>query len=322
MEESSKQLLMALRELESFAGRFGRFKEDWSCALESLVKQGFIMADNPYCLTEQGQELSDEIKRQQPPMWYWYRDFYLACSDSAAHAIFCERLYGKNLCQHGFADIAQLRKLLEVLDLNEGDVVLDIGCGNGLISEYIFDHAKAHVYGIDYVPEAIAQAKARTGDKQSLLTFEEGNLDEIGYPADSFDGIVSIDSMYMATDLTATIGQMASALKPSGRMAFYYSHVAGDASDDGLRSLLPENTPLGLALKANGLEFKTWDYTESDYAHAKLKKELAEELRDEFEQEGNLFLYKNRAGEAKGVMGDIESGLSVRYLYLANMGAD
>jgi hypothetical protein len=47
-------------------------------------------------------------------MYDWYTRYYVATRDSAAHAALCERVYGRNFAQHGFADMAQLDKLLEV----------------------------------------------------------------------------------------------------------------------------------------------------------------------------------------------------------------
>ncbi len=41
---------------------------------------------------------------------------------------------------------------MEALRLRSGDRVLDLGCGNGMIAEYISDRAAAHVMGLDYIP--------------------------------------------------------------------------------------------------------------------------------------------------------------------------
>jgi hypothetical protein len=40
----------------------------------------------------------------------FYTDFYAATEHSRAHAEFCERVFGANLCQHGFADMAQIKR--------------------------------------------------------------------------------------------------------------------------------------------------------------------------------------------------------------------
>ena len=66
-------------------------------------------------------------------------------------------------------DMAELGKMLDCLDLKSGDAVLDLGCGAGVISEYISDQTDAAVTGIDYAATTIAAATARTQDKRSRL---------------------------------------------------------------------------------------------------------------------------------------------------------
>ncbi len=95
----------------------------------------------------------------------FYNAFYAAVEHSQAHHLFCERVFGKDLCQHGFMDIRQLELLLSVVQLDSSCRVLDLGCGNGLIAEYLSDKTGAHVTGLDYIAQAIQQARARTVSK-------------------------------------------------------------------------------------------------------------------------------------------------------------
>ena len=66
-------------------------------------------------------------------MFDFYTCFYQAVASSAANAEYCERVYGRNLCQHGFADLAHLDHLIQVSGISAGTRVLDLGCGNGMI---------------------------------------------------------------------------------------------------------------------------------------------------------------------------------------------
>jgi SAM-dependent methyltransferase len=250
-------------------------------------------------------------------MWSWYRKYYQATADSRANATFCERLYGRNLGQHGFADMAQLERLLELTVPGPGQRVLDLGCGQGAMAEYISDRTGAHVTGIDYIPEAICQALERIEGKRHRLDFQVGDMARIHLPPGSFDLILSIDTLYF-TGLRETVGQLKDLLKPGGQMGILYSHGADPSTPIAVfrrETLPPERTPLGEALRYHGLPFRTWDLTADDYRHAQRKKRIAEELRAEFEAEGHLFLYENRHGEAEGVMAAIEAGAHARYLY-------
>ena len=67
----------------------------------------------------------------------FYNEFYARAEASQAHARFCERVYGMNLCQHGMADLAQLELLVSGLEVAAVDHVLDVGCGTGHITEYL-----------------------------------------------------------------------------------------------------------------------------------------------------------------------------------------
>ncbi len=80
-----------------------------------------------------------------------------------ANAEYCERVYGRNLCQHGFAELPHLDHLIQVAGIAAGSRVLDLGCGNGMIAEYIADQTAAHVTGIDFIERAIQDARGAHG---------------------------------------------------------------------------------------------------------------------------------------------------------------
>ncbi|RPI32399.1 MAG: class I SAM-dependent methyltransferase [Chloroflexota bacterium] len=303
--------------LEEAARYFRRFRLDWGEAYLSLAQKGLLaQVEGDHRLTPAGVVAAVRLRRERPPIYYWYRDYYIATATSQANAIFCERAYGKDLCQEGFMDMEQLALLLDLLHLAPGDRVLDLGCGNGMIAEYISDTTGAYVEGMDYIPEAVEQATARTWEKRQRLAFQVGNLDSIPYPDRSFDVILSADTLYMPNDLDATVAKMKQILRPGGKMGIFFSHALWGQPVAGKEALLPENTPLGKALQANGLSFKSIDLTQADLRHAQAKGPVAEELKTAFEAEGNSFLYAIRHGEAVDVMAAIQSGMQVRYLYL------
>jgi SAM-dependent methyltransferase len=253
-----------------------------------------------------------------PAMKEFYDRFYAALVRSQAHAEFCERVFGRNLCQHGFATMAQVDKLIEVTQLLPGQCALDLGCGNGMIAEYVSDNTGAHVTGLDYIDEAIRQAQELTASKSDRLSFQVGDITALDLGSGVFDLIISIDSIYFSQDYSRTIRELATALKPGGQMAFYYSQgrepwVPVEEFDK--ESILPDHTPLAVALQANHLPYETWDFTEDDYRIAKLRYEVLTELKPRFEAEDNLFIYENRIGDAQGIRQAIEEGLHKRYLY-------
>lgn len=249
----------------------------------------------------------------------FYNNFYRATQTSAAHASFCQRVFGLDLCQHGFADVGQLDALLAAASVRPNHHVLDVGCGSGLIAEYMAERSGACVSGLDFAPEAIRQAKARTNGKGERLAFFEGDINDLRLPANAYDVITSIDSIYFSQDYVATIAALKQALRPGGRLAFYYSFGREPwvpVADFPAAQLPAFKTPLACALHANGLAFVTLDFTADEYRLATLRKNVLNGLRAQFEAEDNLFLYENRLGDANGISQAIQEGLHRRYLYV------
>jgi cyclopropane fatty-acyl-phospholipid synthase-like methyltransferase len=252
----------------------------------------------------------------------FYTAFYAAIECSRAHALFCERVFGKDLSQHGFADGHQLDLLLHVLNMQPGQQVLDLGCGNGRISEYISDRTGAYVTGLDYIPEAVDRARKRTAAKSERLAFIEGDINRLELSARAFDVVLSIDSIYFSTDYASTIRNLKAALRSRGQMGIFYSYGREPwvpVADFPKEKLPPDETPLAEALGENGLTWKTWDLTKQDYELAKKRKAVLEELKPQFEAEGIMFIYENRHGDAEGIRQAIEDGLQARYFYYIKM---
>ena len=249
----------------------------------------------------------------------FYENYFAAVEHSEAHRAFCESVFGKDLGQHGFADLEQLELLIEVTGLGSDQHVLDLGCGNGMIAEYLSDCTGAHVTGLDYIPLAIEQAKARTVAKSERLAFEVGDINRLELPPDSFDLMLSIDTIYFSEDYAATIRGLKAALRPGGRMAIFFSYGREPwvpIEEFPAEKLPPGKTPLAEALEANGMSFRSWDLTAQEYRLALRRKEVLAELKPRFEAEGNLFIHENRSGDAEGFSRAIEAGLHARYLYL------
>jgi cyclopropane fatty-acyl-phospholipid synthase-like methyltransferase len=250
----------------------------------------------------------------------FYTSFYARAEHSPAHHCFCESVFGMDLCQHGFADMHQLDLLMQVLQLSAGKKVLDVGCGTGMITEYLSDQTNAQITGLDFISEATDQARQRTAAKADRLKFLTGDINDLQLEANDYDAILSIDSIYFSNDYAGTVRSLITARKPGGQLAFLYSHgrepwIPVDQFD--AETIQPDKTPLAEALLVNNLCYRTWNLTQQDYALAQRRKAVLLDLKPVFEKEGNLFIYENRMGDAEGIMQAIEVGLHARYLYVA-----
>ncbi|MFC1852728.1 class I SAM-dependent methyltransferase [candidate division CSSED10-310 bacterium] len=111
---------------------YGEELLDWTAAFKTLTKNQMLKEKNGvYLLTKQGIEraykLIAGIESSQ---------FALKCEKSKTYSEFCERVHYQDLCQNNMIDMEQL---IEVLNLSPDNRVLDVGCGIGIITEYISD---------------------------------------------------------------------------------------------------------------------------------------------------------------------------------------
>ena len=159
-------------------------------------------------------------------MFDFYTRFYQAVASSAANAEYCERVYGRNLCQHGFADLSHLDHLIQVSEISAGTRVLDLGCGNGMIAEYIADQTGAHVTGIDFIERAVGDAQARTAPKRERLEFRVMDMSRLDFPPASFDVVIAIDTLYF-TDIYETLQPVIPMFRPGGRLAAFFDQSCG-----------------------------------------------------------------------------------------------
>jgi cyclopropane fatty-acyl-phospholipid synthase-like methyltransferase len=241
------------------------------------------------------------------------KPYYLRSEQSPAFIRYCERVYGGMLNQFGTADMEQLALLLDVLRLHPGLHVLDAGCGTGATTRYLADKSGARFVGIDIAEPAIARAKELAEANPDQLAFKVGTMDAMDFSPESFDAVVVIDSLYFCKDLAATIRQFLKILRTGGQMGLFYTHILESPES----SLAAGETKLGAALRANGVTFDVHELSESDRRFWQRSKDVAEDMRLDFEAEGNADLM--HLGETDAMLDLLQKGNHARYLYHARV---
>jgi ubiquinone/menaquinone biosynthesis C-methylase UbiE len=96
--------------------------------------------------------------------------------------------------------------------------VLDVGCGTGyLLRELLSRYPDAEqLVGIDAAPAMVKTANAIAQDDR--LTFVAGVAEQIGYPDETFNLIVSTTSFDHWSDQQAGLRECARVLCPGGRL--------------------------------------------------------------------------------------------------------
>jgi cyclopropane fatty-acyl-phospholipid synthase-like methyltransferase len=207
---------------------------------------------------------------------------------------------------------------VRVSGIAAGSRVLDLGCGNGMIAEYISDQTGAHVTGVDFVQRAIDDAQARTAGKPDRLAFHVMDMARLDFPRASFDVIISIDTLYFG-DVYETLLHALPLLRPGGRLAAFFAECCPPNTPletYAREQILPDGTRLAQALKRLGLPYRTWDYTEQMLAHVRRRQPVLQALKSQFEAEGHKFLYTSHLAEANGTERALVNGAGGRYLYL------
>ena len=285
---------------------FRRFALDLTSVFPTLKIKGLVQEiKGERTLTQKGKKIADELRILRPPIYYWYRDFYSAVETSRAFDEYSRRVFGANFGQHGFSDISQIQKMLDLLKLDNSSRVLDIGCGNGKMAEYISDLIQASVTGIDYIPEAIEQAMKSTRNKRELLRFRVANLEFLDFAPESFDAVIAVDTIFFGRNMAATISGLNRLLKPGGKMAVFNGNY--------------QEKEFLKALADNNLTYQVYDLSMEHIQHMLLKHQVAKELESAFAAEGDSFIWKNLMAESFSDLNyrkqpDYDPGK--RYLYI------
>lgn len=278
---------------------------EYPALINALLEQGLIEGQaDAFELTPAGEALMGWLAQQYSLHAWFYNEYYQAVQHSPAHALFCERVYGQDLSQHGMADMAQLHAALDELQVAAGMTWLDFGCGDGRITEYIAAATGVVGVGLDIADQAIRLALARTQARRERLHFYCADIDkqpDFELPG-KFDRILAIDSLFFVRDQLAVTRWLIQQLAPRGRLGVFYicpPHLgAGD-------------TPLAQALDSLAVPYRVRDFSAHNTEHWLKKKQTLIELEPMFKAEGNEFLFKNRWAECDGLEN------FHRYLYLA-----
>ena len=93
--------------------------------------------------------------------------------------------------------------------LSDGDDVLDVGCANGFSTVRYAELKRVRVRGIDYIPEMIAEAKARAAREHDHLLgqveFDVDNILSLRESSGRYDKVVAVRVLINLSDLARQV---------------------------------------------------------------------------------------------------------------------
>jgi ubiquinone/menaquinone biosynthesis C-methylase UbiE len=108
--------------------------------------------------------------------------------------------------------------MLEYLDIQPGDYILDMGCGEGFYS-MIFDQLyDCKVMAVDYDDGIMGLAKGWLKDSKKI-TFEKGDICNLRFADNTFDKIVCTEVLEHIVDHEKATSELYRVLKPGGTLA-------------------------------------------------------------------------------------------------------
>lgn len=125
------------------------------------------------------------------------------------------------------------------MDLRAGEVILDLGCGNGWATRMLAGITGGQAIGIDGAANMIDRAK-KLSTHYPDISFKHAQFESLPVENAAVNRVFSMEALYFSLDLSAAINEVHRVLKPGGRaeiiIGFYRENTisAGWADELGV----------------------------------------------------------------------------------------
>lgn len=133
--------------------------------------------------------------------------------------------------------IHEFKELIKGLSISKEDIILDLGCGNG-IETLILGKGCKKIYGIDVLKEDLIKAKLRSHYMKKKINseFRLTKIEYAGFQSDFFDKIFSICVLEHINNYIEVLKECYRILKKGGQMIFSVDSL-GTINDEKIISL-------------------------------------------------------------------------------------
>lgn len=109
-------------------------------------------------------------------------------------------------------------QLCETMDIRGGSRVLDVACGTGNAA-LAAARRNCDVTGLDFSDALLEQARQRAEAEHLDVTFQQGDAENLQFPDNSFDVVVSTFGVAFTPDHQKTASEMLRVCRPGGKIA-------------------------------------------------------------------------------------------------------
>ena len=105
--------------------------------------------------------------------------------------------------------------------INEGESILDIGCGSGVDTIFAakMTGPTGKVVGVDLMTEMLQRAKENLSlTNLDNVTYEEASAERLPFPDKNFDVVISNGAFNLVLDKAKALSEVFRVLKPGGRL--------------------------------------------------------------------------------------------------------
>lgn len=112
----------------------------------------------------------------------------------------------------------EVRLVLDEVDARPRQKILDVGCGDGIWTNYLAANSKADVHGLDISEHDLQVAKIRAEKTNTKVAYHLQDAAQMDFEDDTFDTIFSISTLEHTDDDQAILNEMFRVLKPGGKI--------------------------------------------------------------------------------------------------------
>jgi tetratricopeptide (TPR) repeat protein/SAM-dependent methyltransferase len=127
---------------------------------------------------------------------------------AASHGIY-HSIHSRDIWIDGERDLKSRQAMLDTIDFHSKEKVLDIGCGSGILSFYLFDRG-CQVTGYELDPEVLRGARIVAKILSKEITFHNVDLD-VGDPIGTYDTIMLFSVIHHTKNMQENCSRIARA---------------------------------------------------------------------------------------------------------------